>query len=362
MGLYSRGNIPLNLIIFLTTQKNTLKTQLFVKKLLEDKMTKKVKLNASKRKLATKVFEKHYQNEDNILKENYYSSKEVFKNTTELAHNTMKNVIERNYSTEDIEGLLKYQRKFDLDVVNPDCCFHVKLNTGRMTEDYHGNKKEVFDEEHINFNLFGSSGNYSNKRDELFALAYYHDYLKQKGLTPNVFQLQGDKKDNPFHTELRDSCISELGGTSCSYESMNNKSKEWYDNYKLNVIMRSHYCNSRFFEVNKDEFSIFRDYLIAKENVGQRYDEWQSNIIKRVKVVEDTLKNYSSFDEVKELADNQKVNISVHDCEIESTSLTIFNPKNVSAMLDDLKPKAKETKAEKLERIYGIKTSEVSHG
>ena len=78
--------------------------------------------------------------------------------------------------------------------------------------------------------------------------------------------------------------------------------------------------------------------------------------------MEDTLKNYSSFDEVKELADNQKVNISVHDCEIESTSLTIFNPKNVSAMLDDLKPKAKETKAEKLERIYGIKTSEVSHG
>ena len=36
---------------------------------------KKIKLNMSKRKLATKVFARHYQNEDNILKQAYKSAK-----------------------------------------------------------------------------------------------------------------------------------------------------------------------------------------------------------------------------------------------------------------------------------------------
>ncbi len=323
-------------------------------------MTKKVKLNSSKRKLATKVFEKHYQTEDNILKEKYYTQRNVFDNTRELAHNTMKNIIERHYPTDDINGILVYQNKHNFDVVNKDACFNVRTSTGRMQENYHGKKEEIFDEAHVSFNLFGSDYRYS--QDSKFPFAYYHDYLKQKGHNPNVYQLQGDKKDNPYHTTMKDEIVSELGGSSSSSDSMRAKSKEWFEEYSMNVIMRSHYCNSRHFDIEKEEFAILKDFQIARDNVSSSYDDWQSNIVKRVKIVEDTLKNYNSFDQLKELAEAQGVLISQHDCDIESTSLTIYNPQNVSSMLDDLKPKAKETKAEKLERIYGIKTNEVSHG
>ena len=73
------------------------------------------------------------------------------------------------------------------------------------------------------------------------------------------------------------------------------------------------------------------------------------------------MKNYNTFDQMKKLADNQNVEISENSITIECTDLAIFNPDNVSAMLDDLKPKAKETKAEKLQRIYGINSSGVQN-
>ena len=52
------------------------------------------------------------------------------------------------------------------------------------------------------------------------------------------------------------------------------------------------------------------------------YQAWQENIVKRVKVVEDTLKNYNTFDQMKKLADNQKVEISENSITIECTDLS----------------------------------------
>jgi hypothetical protein len=67
----------------------------------------KTKLNANKRKLAVKVFNRHYANEDNILKTEYYNQKKAFKNIIENAHNTAINIINRNYNIDDVVSLKK---------------------------------------------------------------------------------------------------------------------------------------------------------------------------------------------------------------------------------------------------------------
>jgi DNA-directed RNA polymerase beta subunit len=96
------------------------------------------------------------------------------------------------------------------------------------------------------------------------------------------------------------------------------------------------------------------DMLIAKQKVVQTYEEWQSNILERKNLIEQTLKSYKYFDELKKLADNQNVEIQENDIEMHSSELSIYNPDTVSAMLDNLKPKAKETRAEKIARITAL--------
>ena len=66
------------------------------------------------------------------------------------------------------------------------------------------------------------------------------------------------------------------------------------------------------------------------------------------------MKSYKYFDELKKLADNQNVEIKENDIEMHSSELSIYNPDNVSAMLDNLKPKTKETRAEKIARITAL--------
>ena len=55
---------------------------------------KKIKLNMSKRKLATKVFARHYQNEDNILRQAYKSAKSKVDYMYSMAHEKMRGVVE----------------------------------------------------------------------------------------------------------------------------------------------------------------------------------------------------------------------------------------------------------------------------
>jgi hypothetical protein len=96
----------------------------------------KTKLNANKRKLAVKVFNRHYANEDNILKTEYYNQKKAFKNIIENAHNTAINIINRNYNIDDVVSLKNHDRKYDLQNVRDDACFYLQSDKGvQITHD-----------------------------------------------------------------------------------------------------------------------------------------------------------------------------------------------------------------------------------
>jgi|DEB0MinimDraft_6_1074348.scaffolds.fasta_scaffold09175_3 hypothetical protein len=326
----------------------------------------KTKLNANKRKLAVKVFNRHYANEDNILKTEYYNQRKKFDNIIENAHLTTQGIINRNFNSKDVDQQRSLDKTYNMQNVREDACFFLKSDKGIKKESYQGNTYLDYPEKQFSFDLFGNINDYTSSEANRFAFAYYHDQLKQKGLTPECYVLKGDKKENPHHTQLIDDCRTELGGTKYNNngENTTSLSKEWHNKYKLSVIGGRSYCNSRIISCTHNEFKIMEDFHIAKQKLIDCYEAWQENIIKRVKLVEDTIKSYTTFEQVEKLAKNQKIDITVNDIEIESTDLAIFNPDNVSAMLDDLKPKAKETRAEKIKRItaYNNNNEATAHG
>ena len=308
-----------------------------------------LKLNASKRKLATKVFHRHFQNEENILRTAYYEKRKLVDTHIDNAFKTAQQIIERTFPKQDVEDLKRLQKKHDnISVVRKDACFHFKSDKGQTKENWQGQNYEVFPEQHFSFELDAhiSGQRHSHINDGLeFACAYYHDELKNKGLTPELYVQKGDKMENPHFHVCKENVVDVVGRNKD-----HGLSKEWYEKYALDVIGSS-YCGSRIIQATHDEFEIMQDMIIAKQSLVQAYHEWQGNIIQRTKLVEDTLKQYTTFDQIKVLADKQDIEISEHDICIETTNLALYNPDNVSAMLDDLKPKAKETRAEKIARV-----------
>ena len=138
----------------------------------------KTKLNANKRKLAVKVFNRHYANEDNILKTEYYNQKKAFKNIIENAHNTAINIINRNYNIDDIVSLKNHDRKYNLENVRDDACFYLQSDKGVQN---HDNQTPDYPNKQFSFELFGGTSEYDGRLSgQKFAFAYYHDHLKQK--------------------------------------------------------------------------------------------------------------------------------------------------------------------------------------
>ena len=320
-----------------------------------------LKLNASKRKLATKVFHRHFQNEENILRTAFYEKRKLVDTHIDNAFKTAQQIIERTFPKQDVEDLKRLQKKHDnISVVRKDACFHFKSDKGQTKENWQGQNYEVFPEQHFSFELDANINGqrHSHIHDGLeFACAYYHDELKNKGLTPELYVQKGDKMENPHFHVCKENVVDVVGRNKD-----HGLSKEWYEKYALDVIGSS-YCGSRIIQATHDEFEIMQDMIIAKQSLVQAYHEWQGNIIQRTKLVEDTLKQYTTFDQIKVLADKQDIEISEHDICIETTNLALYNPDNVSAMLDDLKPKAKETRAEKIARVLNYQNqSEAMNG
>jgi len=319
--------------------------------------TKRITLNAQKRKLALKVFENDLQVEDNILKDEYLKAKKQCDVHIENAFKIAKQVVERKYPPETIKTLKEIQTKYDLNVCRPDSCFNFQSDQTEEKTDWNGTVSHVPKQKHIDFNLNGklSGDQYGGSASLDFAYAYHHNHLRNLGLTPNVFILKGDKDDNPHHSKMIDDNNEKLGIHSGSYNSCySGIAEKWNRKYSLSVISQHSHCSSRYIECTQDELDIMNDMLIAKQKVVQTYEEWQSNILERKNLIEQTLKSYKYFDELKKLADNQNVEIQETDIEIHSSELSIYNPDTVSAMLDNLKPKAKETRAEKIARITAL--------
>ena len=319
---------------------------------------KKNKLNNEKRKLALKGFANFFEQENNIYRKEYYLQKERVDKDTINAFEIATQVVERTYPPKDVAQLMMFQKKYGsaCDVVGKDSCFHFKVYDDEHNEtekNYNGQtiKKELT--KHFNFKLNGNINgveSYNSTDGDKFAFAYHHDYLKQKDFMPNVLVKQGEKS-SPYHTQHADKCRTELGinGESGTYQ-------QWKDKYSLDVIGTS-YCRTRVIGIHKDEFDILCDWQSSKQKLVCAYENWQKNNIDRLDLVEKTIKQYSNVDDVIELAKKIGFDLSERDLELHSTEISFYTPNNVAQLLNDMKPKAKESRADKIARVKAYQQS-----
>jgi hypothetical protein len=132
--------------------------------------------------------------------------------------------------------------------------------------------------------------------------------------------------------------------------------QQWKNKYALDVIGTS-YCRTRVIGIHKDEFDILCDWQSSKQKLVSAYETWQRNNMDRLDLVEKTIKQYSNVADVIELAKKIGFDLSERDLEIHSTEISFYNPNNVAQLLNDMKPKAKESRADKIARVKAYQQS-----
>ena len=219
-----------------------------------------------------------------------------------------------------------------------DNCFYVQTDTPKIEEDYHGDKKEVYDDVHIKFDS-----------DKEFLTSYYRDEMKAKGIDADYDVRLGDKyeKRNPTYYNSESAVNKFLG-----FGSRNDVSKsvmypkdEWENDFKLWVIGTS-YCHQRKFETNNETFLWFKHFEVAKDNVILAHKNLFDHVDKKMQKLKLGLKSYRYFDKAKELADKLGVvlNESILDAH-SSMALSIYSPTNLADLLTD---EVEQTREEKI--------------
>jgi hypothetical protein len=149
-----------------------------------------------------------------------------------------------------------------------------------------------------------------------------------------------DKERNTYKQKYKDANDKYLG-TNGGSDNQTSYSKEWNDDYKLDLIGRE-YCRNRQLDCSKQEFDTLMIWQIAKGKLIQCHTDWIKSVLTQMKFIKDVIKGYKYLDEALEFAKESGLNIN--DAEIirtNSTGLIMYNPKNAAEMLKSMKNKTK---------------------
>jgi hypothetical protein len=205
---------------------------------------------------------------------------------------------------------------------------------------------------HFNFKIDGGiNGQDNGTTDNDFGYAYFRDELKaQDGCNPDINIEMSGKDRNPHQTKFQDANNKYLG-TNGGRDNQTSYSKEWNDDYKLDLIGRE-YCRDRQLDCSKQEYDTLMVWQIAKGNLIQCHTNWIKSVLTQMKFVKDVIKGYKYLDEAIEFA--KESGLTLNDAEIirtNSTGLVMYNPKNAAAMLKSMKNKSQTREQKIAERI-----------
>ena len=306
----------------------------------------KIRMNTEYRNKLYNRIKDVFEKEDTHERQAFLQARENFdesqKNTFELA----RQVVERSYPSDDVAILRKFKKKYGdpCDVVAKDKCFYFAYTD----KDDEGEDKET--KSHFDFSLYGNLNGheYGNGEDsQHFAHAYYREELKEKGHNPDIIAQQSGKNDNPHKTKHIDACNQFLGKSKMNDESGVGLTKQFDDQYQLDVIGTS-YCRSRAIACTYDEYQIFLAWREAKAKVVSTHQTWIDSIGKQTEQLKIGLKAYRYLSEGIELA--KELGIELDEAELvrtNSTGLTIYNPTNLANLIKGMKNKT-QTREQKI--------------
>jgi len=252
--------------------------------------------------------------------------------------------VRRHYTDDDVKKARYLQDKFDnVDTIASDSCFHLGYMGKAEERDDDDNFKMVDKRitHHFDFKIDGGIGGQDNGRQDAdFGYAYFRDELKaQENCNPDINIEMADKESNPYQQKFQDANNKYLG-TNGGSDNQTSYSKEWNDDYKLDLIGRE-YCRSRQLDCSKQEFDQLMIWQVAKGKLIQCHTNWIKSVLTQMKFVKDVIKGYKYLDEALEFAKESGLNIN--DAEIirtNSTGLVMYNPKNAAEMLKSMKNKS----------------------
>ena len=292
-------------------------------------MSKKLTLNADKRKAIADVFQQHFES-NSKAKEKHQDAIVNYNLIREKAKTEMEKVVRYHQPQEDVDTIRSMINKYgerNGGQLHEDNCFYVSMPITKVDDE--GREYDATDEVHIKFDM-----------ENEFAYSYYRDELKSKGLNPDYkLSIEGDySKRNPKYY-ADESAVDEYLGFSHKRNDVSGNASylkdQWENDFKLWTIGSS-YCHSRQFKVDETTLNFFKMYRSAQENVVKTHEQLYSYVENKMKKLRLGLKSYKYFDQAKKLADNLNVplNESILN-ESSSMALSIYSPDNLASLLED---------------------------
>ena len=287
--------------------------------------TKKLTLNADKRKVIADQFQSFYEDK---VKDKLIQAKEQYDLMRERAKVAIEKVVRFHQPQEDIDTIRGMISKYSSSggELYHDNCFNVQMPITKVDDE--GKEYQAEDEVHVRFDMGRN-----------FARAYYRDELKSKGLNPD-YKLSIDNdysKRNPKYYNDESAINHYLGFSNSSNEdkSITKPVAKWEEDFRLWVIGTS-YCRSRRFKVEESTMEFFKMYVASADNVIKEHEQMYSYVEGKMKTLRLGLKSYRTFDQAKALAD--KIGVVLNETmlsESSSLALSIYSPDNLASLLED---------------------------
>ena len=298
--------------------------------------TKKITLNADKRKVIADQFQSFYEDR---VKDKLINAKEQYNAMRDKAKVAIDRVVRFHQPQEDVDTIKRMRAKYNSagGDLYQDNCFYVQMPITKVDDE--GKEYQANDEVHVRFDM-----------GKNFARAYYRDEMKAKGLNPDYHLSINDdySKRNPKYYNDESAVNTYLGFSNSSNEDKSQEIKpvaKWEEDFKLWTIGSS-YCHSRQFKVDENTLNFFKMYLASADEVIKQHQQIYSYVEGKMQKIRLGLKSYRTFDQAKQLADN--VGVVLNETmlnESSSLALSIYSPDNLASLLED---KVEPTKAEKL--------------
>jgi len=287
--------------------------------------TKKITLNADKRKVVADQFQSFYEDK---VKDKLVQAKQQYDLMREKAKEKINQVVRYHQPQEDVDTIRSMIQKYNRagGELYEDNCFYVQRPITKVDDE--GREYEANDEVHVRFNMGRN-----------FARAYYRDEMRAKGLNPDFnLSINNDySKRNPKYYADETSVNQFLGFNHSRNDATGTEypKDKWENDFKLWTIGSS-YCHSRNFKVDENTLNFFKMYVASADNVIKEHEQMYSYVEGKMQKVRLGLKSYRTFDQAKQLAD--KVGVVLNETmlnESSSMALSIYSPDNLASLLED---------------------------
>ena len=296
-------------------------------------MTKRLTLNAEKRKNIESVFQSHWI-EHSKFNKGLQEAKEKYNQMRVKMLSLVSNVVRQHQPQQDVDTIRAMSNKYGDSggQLYHDNCFN--FETDIINDEGERDKDTV----RIDFSL---------DDDREFARAYYRDELIKANCNPDfTLRWNEDNKRNPKYYDEENKCDTWLGFRNSSNEDKSiMKPKAEWERDKIWVIGTS-YCHTRQFKVDETTFKIFKEFNKVRDDVTLMHSKLFEYVEEKMKKLRLGLKSYRYFDQAKALAD--KLGIALNESilnESSSMALSVYSPENLASLLED---KVEQTREEKI--------------